>query len=206
MYSLGPHNARRGPRANTSCSSAAWPSPRCSWPSNARSSSALCSWTTANLRNIRASIWVVDPKVRAGQRSESPARHRREPRSGPSPATGYAVPLYWSIQQTKMPDGSFKSVQARPGLDDCATLVGRPGVIRAGSRLKTCASRRRSSSTTLAGGSALSEEASQTVGDRRQLRDQRHRGARRRDLQDGEILFRLSVRFLDLQPGPPVRP
>jgi putative ABC transport system permease protein len=42
----------------------------------------------------------------------------------------WAVPLFWSILQARLPDGTFQAVQLT-GLDS-ATLVGRPGHIREG--------------------------------------------------------------------------
>jgi putative ABC transport system permease protein len=86
----------------------------------------LLRWTTANLRNMRASVWVVDPKVE--QVNEVKAmRDTDVDRVRTVVGTAYAVPLYWSIQQTKLSDGAFKSVQL-VGLDD-ATMVGRPSRI-----------------------------------------------------------------------------
>jgi putative ABC transport system permease protein len=46
------------------------------------------------------------------------------------PGVEWAVPLYWSLVQTRLPDGTFQAVQLT-GLDS-ATLVGRPTKMRAG--------------------------------------------------------------------------
>jgi putative ABC transport system permease protein len=46
------------------------------------------------------------------------------------PGVEWAVPLYWSLLQTRLPDGTFQAVQLT-GLDS-ATLVGRPTKMKAG--------------------------------------------------------------------------
>ena len=89
----------------------------------------LLSWTTSHMRNMRASIWVVDPKVE--QVNEVKAlRDTDIGRVRSVQGVAYAMPLYAGIQQARMPDGSFKPVQLI-GLDS-ATMVGRPPKIIAG--------------------------------------------------------------------------
>ena len=81
------------------------------------------------MRNMRASIWVVDPKVE--QLNEiKPMRDTDVNRVRSVKGVGFAVPLYTGIVQARMPDGAFKPVQL-VGLDS-ASLVGRPPVILAG--------------------------------------------------------------------------
>jgi putative ABC transport system permease protein len=89
----------------------------------------LLSWTTSHLRNMRADIWVVDPKVE--QVNEVKAlRDTDVGRVRSVTGVAWAVPLYCSVQSSKLSDGNFKSVLL-VGLDN-ATLVGRPPVILAG--------------------------------------------------------------------------
>ncbi len=89
----------------------------------------LLNWTTANLRNMRASIWVVDPKVEQVNEVK-PLRDTDVGRVRSVTGVAWAVPLYWGVLQTKLADGSFKSVQL-VGLDS-ATLVGQPPQILTG--------------------------------------------------------------------------
>ncbi len=99
----------------------------------------LMQWTTGNLRNMRSQIWVVDPKVQQANEVKA-LRDTDVNRVRTVKGTAWAVPLYWSVQQSKLSDGSFKSIQL-VGLDS-ATLVGRPGVMLAGKledvRLPNC--------------------------------------------------------------------
>lgn len=89
----------------------------------------IMRWTTGNLQNMRAPIWVVDPKVE--QVNEVKAlRDTDVNRVRTVTGVAWAVPLFWSVQQTKLSDGTFKSVQL-VGLDN-ATLVGRPARMIAG--------------------------------------------------------------------------
>ncbi len=89
----------------------------------------LMLWTTGNLRNMKAKIWVVDPKVQQANEVKA-LRDTDVSRVRSVPGVAWAVPLYWGVQQSKLSDGSFKSVQL-VGLDS-ATLVGRPGKMLAG--------------------------------------------------------------------------
>ncbi len=89
----------------------------------------LLSWTTSHMRNMRASIWVVDPKVE--QINEiKPMRDTDVNRVRSVAGVEYAVPLYTGVIQARISDGTFKPVEMI-GLD-AATLVGRPPVILSG--------------------------------------------------------------------------
>jgi putative ABC transport system permease protein len=89
----------------------------------------LLSWTTSHMRNMRASIWVVDPKVE--QINEIKAmRDTDVNRVRTVTGVAYAVPLYTGIIQARIADGTFKPVQM-VGLD-ATTLVGRPPVVLSG--------------------------------------------------------------------------
>lgn len=83
----------------------------------------LLSWTTSHMRNMRASIWVVERNVE--QVNETKAMRDTDVNRVRS-VTGvdYAVPLYLSVQKARAADGSDKPVQL-VGLHG-ATLVGRP--------------------------------------------------------------------------------
>lgn len=89
----------------------------------------LLLWTTATVRNIRAPIWVADEKVE--QVNEVVALREIEARRVRSvPGVDWAVPMYWSIQQARLQDGTFQGIQLT-GLDS-ASLVGRPARMKAG--------------------------------------------------------------------------
>lgn len=89
----------------------------------------LLSWTTSHMRNMRASIWIVDPKVE--QINEIKAlRDTDVNRVRTVAAVAYAVPLYAGVLQARVADGSFKPIEVI-GLD-ATTLVGRPPRILAG--------------------------------------------------------------------------
>jgi putative ABC transport system permease protein len=89
----------------------------------------LLSWTTSHMRNMRASIWVVDPKVE--QINEiKPMRDTDVNRVRSVSGVAYAVPLYTGVIQARIADGTFKPVQMI-GIDS-TTLVGRPPVILSG--------------------------------------------------------------------------
>lgn len=89
----------------------------------------LLLWTTATVRNVRVPIWVADAKVE--QVNEVvPLREIDLQRVRSVDNVQWAVPLFWSILQARLPDGTFQAVQLT-GLDS-ATLVGRPGHIREG--------------------------------------------------------------------------
>jgi putative ABC transport system permease protein len=89
----------------------------------------LLSWTTSHMRNMRASIWVVDPKVE--QINEiKPMRDTDVNRVRSVTGVAFAVPLYTGVIQARIADGTFKPIEMI-GLD-AATLVGRPPVILKG--------------------------------------------------------------------------
>src|SRR5579859_300639 len=89
----------------------------------------LLSRTTSHMRNMRASIWVVDPKVE--QINEvKPMRDTDVYRVRSASGVAYAMPLYTGIIQARMADGSFKPIQM-VGLD-ATTLVGRPPIVLKG--------------------------------------------------------------------------
>ncbi|MDB6017947.1 MAG: hypothetical protein JWR19_2436 [Pedosphaera sp.] len=89
----------------------------------------LLSWTTSHMRNMRASIWVVDPKVE--QINEiKPMRDTDVNRVRSVTGVEFAVPLYTGVIQARIADGSFKPVEMI-GLD-ATTLVGRPPRILSG--------------------------------------------------------------------------
>ncbi|MBL9137392.1 MAG: ABC transporter permease [Verrucomicrobiales bacterium] len=89
----------------------------------------ILEWTKGNLKNMRAPIWVVDPKVE--QVNEVKAlRDTDVTRVRSVPGVAWAVPMYWGILQARLIDGTFKPVQL-VGLDN-ATMVGRPSRMVAG--------------------------------------------------------------------------
>lgn len=89
----------------------------------------ILEWTKGNLKNMRAPIWVVDPKVE--QVNEVKAlRDTDVTRVRSVPGVAWAVPMYWGILQARLIDGTFKPVQL-VGLDN-ATMVGRPSQMVAG--------------------------------------------------------------------------
>jgi len=90
----------------------------------------LLSWTTSHLRNMRASIWVVEKNVE--QVNETKAMRDTDVNRVRSVAgVDYAQPLFQSILKARAADGSDKPIQLI-GLD-AATLVGRPPVMLRGS-------------------------------------------------------------------------
>ena len=89
----------------------------------------LLSWTTSHMRNMRASIWVVDPKVE--QINEiKPMRDTDVNRVRSVAGVAYAVPLFTGVIQARVSDGTFKPVEM-VGID-ATTLIGRPPVILSG--------------------------------------------------------------------------
>ena len=89
----------------------------------------LLSWTTSHLRNMRAAIWVVDPKVEQVNEIK-PLRDTDVSRVRSVTGVAWAVPLFCSVQSCKLSDGNFKPVLL-VGLDS-TTLVGRPPVLLQG--------------------------------------------------------------------------
>ncbi len=89
----------------------------------------LLSWTTSHMRNMRASIWVVERNVE--QVNETKALRDTDVNRVRSVAgVDFAVPLYQGILKARAEDGSDKPVQL-VGLDP-ATLVGRPPIMLRG--------------------------------------------------------------------------
>ena len=89
----------------------------------------ILDWTNGNLKNMRAEIWVVDPKVEQANEIK-PMRDTDVNRVRTVPGVAWAVPMYWSVQQARLQDGTFKPIQL-VGIDS-TTMVGRPGNIIAG--------------------------------------------------------------------------
>jgi len=89
----------------------------------------ILDWTNGNLKNMRAEIWVVDPKVEQANEIK-PMRDTDVNRVRSVRGVAWAVPMFWSVQQARLADGSFKPIQI-VGIDS-ATMVGRPGNIVAG--------------------------------------------------------------------------
>lgn len=89
----------------------------------------LLNWTTSHIRNIRAQVWVVDPKVQQANEVKA-LRDTDVSRVRSVTDVAWAVPLYTAVQSAKLADGNFKSILL-VGLDN-ATLVGRPGEIITG--------------------------------------------------------------------------
>ncbi|MBL9175474.1 MAG: FtsX-like permease family protein [Verrucomicrobiales bacterium] len=83
----------------------------------------LLSWTTSHMRNMRASIWVVERNVE--QVNETKAMRDTDVNRVRS-VTGvdFAVPLFISVLKARASDGSDKPIQL-VGLH-AATLIGRP--------------------------------------------------------------------------------
>lgn len=89
----------------------------------------LLSWTTSHMRNMRASIWVVERNVE--QVNETKAlRDTDVNRVRSVTGVDFAVPLYQGILKARAEDGSDKPIQL-VGLDP-ATLVGRPPLMLRG--------------------------------------------------------------------------
>lgn len=89
----------------------------------------LLRWTTSHMRNMRASIWVVEARVI--QVNETKAlRDTDVNRVRSVKSVDFAVPLYQGILKARSAEGSDKILQVI-GLDR-ATLVGRPAVILQG--------------------------------------------------------------------------
>ncbi|WP_068469463.1 ABC transporter permease [Candidatus Protochlamydia phocaeensis] len=89
----------------------------------------LMHWTTATLRNTHIPIWVMDPYVEQVNEVK-PMRDTDLSRVRSIPGVAWAVPFYFSIQQARLADGKFKSIQLI-GLDP-ATLIGAPPIMLQG--------------------------------------------------------------------------
>ncbi len=86
----------------------------------------LMHWTTATIRNTHMPIWVMDSKVEQVNEVK-PMRDTDLFRVRSIQGVKWAVPLYFSLQQARLRDGRFKSIQLF-GLDS-ASLVGAPPVL-----------------------------------------------------------------------------
>lgn len=86
----------------------------------------LMRWTTATLRNTNIPIWVVDPNVEQVNEVK-PLRDTDLARVRSVSGVAWALPFYFSIQQARLYDGKFKSIQLL-GVDS-ATLIGVPPVM-----------------------------------------------------------------------------
>lgn len=89
----------------------------------------LMMWTTATIRNIHVEIWVADPNVEQVNEVK-PLRDTDVGIVRSVPGVEWAVPFYWGLQQVRLKDGRFQSVQLT-GLDT-STLVGQPAIILEG--------------------------------------------------------------------------
>ena len=83
----------------------------------------ILDWTNGNLKNMRAPIWVVDPKVEQANEIK-PMRDTDVGRVRTVNSVEWAVPMYWGILQARLEDGRFKPIQL-VGLDN-TTMIGRP--------------------------------------------------------------------------------
>ena len=90
----------------------------------------LLSWTTSHLRNMRASIWVVEAHVDYANETK-PIRDTDVNRVRSVKGVDFAVPMYQGILKAKAADGSDKQVMLI-GLH-AATLFGRPPQMLSGS-------------------------------------------------------------------------
>ena len=89
----------------------------------------LLSWTTSHLRNMRASIWVVEAHVDSANETK-PLRDTDVNRVRSVKGVDFAVPLYQGVLKAKAADGSDKQVMLI-GLHG-ATLFGHPAQMLAG--------------------------------------------------------------------------
>jgi putative ABC transport system permease protein len=86
----------------------------------------LLSWTTSHMRNMRASIWVVESRVE--QVNETKAlRDTDVNRVRSVDGVDFAVPLFQGVMKARTADGSDKQIQLI-GLHG-GTLFGRPAVM-----------------------------------------------------------------------------
>ncbi len=83
----------------------------------------LMSWTFASLENMRAPIWVTDPKLTQAN-DNKPLRDTDVNRIRSVDGVAWAAPLYQGNIQARQMDGSFKQIQL-VGLD-ATTLAGAP--------------------------------------------------------------------------------
>lgn len=86
----------------------------------------LMRWTTATLRNTDMPLWVMDPAVEQVNEVK-PMRDTDLARVRSVTGVAWAVPFYFSLQQARLYDGRFKSIQLF-GIDP-STLIGAPSVL-----------------------------------------------------------------------------
>jgi len=86
----------------------------------------LMRWTTATLRNTNMPVWVMDPKVEQVNEVK-PMRDTDLARVRSVNGVAFAVPFYFSIQQARLYNGHFKSIQLF-GVD-ASTLIGVPPIL-----------------------------------------------------------------------------
>lgn len=90
----------------------------------------LMRWTTAVLQNTQVPIWVMDPNVE--QVNETKALLNTDlMRVRSVPGVAWAVPFFSGIQQARLYNGNFKSIQVI-GIDS-SSLIGAPPVVLSGS-------------------------------------------------------------------------
>ena len=89
----------------------------------------LMRWTTAILVNTQAPIWVMDPKVEQVNETKL-MRNIDLLRVRSVQGVAWAVPFYVSVQQARLFNGQFKSVQLI-GVDN-SSLIGTPPVLLKG--------------------------------------------------------------------------
>jgi putative ABC transport system permease protein len=90
----------------------------------------LLRWTTAMMRNSKATIWVVDKNTQQLNELQN-IRDIEVGRVRSVEGVHWAMPMSFTIIQAKMPDGFFRNIQLI-GLDS-ATLAGHPSQIKKGS-------------------------------------------------------------------------
>ena len=89
----------------------------------------IMSWTFASITNMRAEIWVADPKVEQVNDTK-PLRDTDVNRVRTVADVAWAAPLFTSTIQARLFDGSFKLIQLI-GLD-ATTFAGAPHVMLQG--------------------------------------------------------------------------
>lgn len=89
----------------------------------------LLSWTTSHMRNIRASIWVVEARVVTANEIK-PLKDTDLNRVRSVPGVDFAEPLFLSVIKARSEGGGEKPVQL-VGLD-ASTLFGRPPLMLEG--------------------------------------------------------------------------
>ena len=89
----------------------------------------LMSWTFAPLRNIRAPVWVADPRVEQVA-DNKPLRDTDVYRVRSVDGVAWAVPLYQGGTQARFLNGTSKLITLT-GIDS-TTLIGAPAVMLAG--------------------------------------------------------------------------